>query len=159
MSGCCSDLHLQNATHSNLKILLILSKLTRHAQGEKLLVSLRDLATGVSCLVLTWISAGEMQQPSRCLGGIMEHGAACVRCQEQQDFCVYAVLLSWSNITQADKANSHQEPFAQAKDSITLTPEIWLWSELPCFLFSGLQGARERPVCLLSLSGQMQTTP
>ena len=31
MSGCGSDLHLQNATHSNLKILIILPKLTRHA--------------------------------------------------------------------------------------------------------------------------------
>lgn len=71
----------------------------------------------------------------------MEHGEACVRCQEQQDFCFYAVLLSWSNITQADKANSHREPFAQAKDSITLTAEIQLWSESPA---SASRGFREQ---------------
>ena len=81
-----------------------------------------------------------MEQPSRCSGGM--HGAwssLCGRCQEQQELCFCAVLLSWSDITQADKANSFREPFTQAKGNITLTPEIWLWSELPCFLFSVLQ--------------------
>lgn len=61
----------------------------------------------------------------------------CDRCQEQQDFCFYAVLLSWSNIAQEGKANSHREPFAQTKDSITLTPE----PALVCFSLLPLLGA------------------